>query len=293
MSRIELSSRRDFLNGVFSTGALIFAAGILPAKDNPSLDVTKAAWNPSVFLGLEPDGSVIIVAHRSEMGTGIRTSLPMVVADELEADWTRVRIEQAIGSTKYGSQDTDGSQSIRDFYDIMRETGATARLMLERAAAAQWNVPAAECKGKNHEVVHTATGKKIAYGDLVAAAAKQPLAKKEELQFKAPADFKYIGKGVPSFDLKDMCTGRGSYGIDAHLPGMVYASIERPPVLGGKLKSFDDAAARKVIGVQQTVVLEGALPPYGFQALGGVAVIADNTWTASQGRKKLNIEWEY
>lgn len=233
MNRIELSSRRDFLTGVFSSGALIFAASLLPAKETGKLDVTKATWNPSVFLGLEPDGSVIIVAHRSEMGTGIRTSLPMIVADELEADWSRVRVEQALGSIKYGSQDTDGSASIRDFYDTMRQTGAIARLMLERAAAAQWSVPAAECKGENHQVIHRTSGRKISYGDLVAAASKLPLPKKEELELKAPTDFKYIGKGVPVVDLKDMCTGRGIYGIDAYLPGMVYASIERPPVLGG------------------------------------------------------------
>jgi isoquinoline 1-oxidoreductase beta subunit len=286
MNRIEFATRRDFLGSLFSAGALVLAAGTADG------DVTKATWNPSVFLGINTDGTVTIVAHRSEMGTGIRTSLPMVVADELDADWNRVRVEQALGNTKYGSQNTDGSCSIRDFYDIMRETGATARLMLERAAAAQWNVPATECKARNHQVGHAASGRNLGYGELAMAAAKQPMPRKEELQLKSPADFRYIGKGVPSIDLKDVCMGRGIYGFDAHVPGMVYASIERPPVLGGKLKSFDDQAARQVSGVQQTVVIDGAQPPYGFQALGGVAVIADNTWAALQGRKKLKIEWE-
>ncbi|HEY3938388.1 MAG TPA: xanthine dehydrogenase family protein molybdopterin-binding subunit [Bryobacteraceae bacterium] len=294
MNRIELATRRDFLGSVFSAGALILAAGHrAPAQSPTQLDVTKTAWNPSVFLGINTDGTVIIVAHRSEMGTGIRTSLPMVVADELDADWNRVRVEQALGdASKYGSQDTDGSASIRDFYDIMRDTGATARLMLERAAAAQWQVSATECKARNHQVIHTPSGRALGYGELASAAAKQPMPRKEELQLKSAADFRYIGKGVPSVDLKDICTGKGTYGFDAHVPGMVYASIERPPVLGGKLKSFDDQAARQVAGVQQTVVINGAQPPYGFQALGGVAVIADNTWAASQGRKKLKIEWE-
>ena len=159
--------------------------------------------------------------------------------------------------------------------------------MLERTAAAQWNVPPAECKGENHFVVHASSGKKIGYGDLASAAAKQPLPAKNELRLKSPSEFRYIGKGVPIADLKDICTGHAVYGFDVHVPGMVYASIERPPVLGGKLKSFDDSAAKKVMGVEQTVVLEGAQPPYGFQALGGVAVIANNTWAASQGRKKL------
>ncbi len=292
MNRIELASRRDFLETLFSAGAMIFAAGIIPAGA-AELDVGKTAWHPSVFLGLDTDGSIIIVSHRSEMGTGIRTSLPMVVADELEADWSRVRIEQAIGDKKYGSQDTDGSQSIRDFYAIMRETGATARLMLERAAAAQWGVSPGECRASDHQVIHAASGKKAGFGELVSAAVKQPIPAKNEIRLKSPEQFRYIGKGVPIVDLKDICTGAAIYGFDAHVPGMVYASIERSPVLGGKLKSFDDSQARKLPGVQQTVVIEGAQPPYGFQALGGVAVIADNTWAASQARKKLKIEWEY
>jgi isoquinoline 1-oxidoreductase beta subunit len=291
MSRLELATRRDFLGGIFSAGALVFAVGSVP-KESAARDVAKTTFNPSMWIGIDTDGTVTIVSHRSEMGTGIRTTLPMVVADELGADWSRVRVEQAIGDAKYGSQDTDGSQSIREFYEIMRETGASARLMLERAAAAQWKVSSSECKADSHYVVHASSGRKLGYGELATAAAKEPLPKKEELRLKTPAEFKYIGKGVPIVDLKDICTGRGKYGFDAHLPGMVYASIERPPVLGGKLKSFDDQAARAVAGVQQTVVLQGAQPPYGFQALGGVAVIADNTWSASQGRKKLKIEWE-
>jgi isoquinoline 1-oxidoreductase beta subunit len=290
MSRLELATRRDFLGSIFSAGALVFAVSALP-KESAGRDVGKTAFNPGIWVGIDTDGAVTIVSHRSEMGTGIRTTLPMVVADELGAAWNRVRVEQAIGDAKYGSQDTDGSQSIREFYDIMRETGASARLMLERAAAAQWNVPVAECKGGDHFVVHT-SGKKLGFGELASAAAKQSLPGKEDIRLKTPAEFKYIGKGVPLVDLKDICTGKGKYGFDAHVPGMVYASIERPPVLGGKLKSFDDKAARTVSGVQQTVVLDGAQPPYGFQALGGVAVIADNTWAASQGRKKLKIEWE-
>jgi isoquinoline 1-oxidoreductase subunit beta len=289
-TRIELASRRDFLGGLFSAGALLFAAGnvAIPAI----ADVNKTTWHPSIWVGLNIDGSVVIVAHRSEMGTGIRTSLPMVVADELEADWSRVRVEQGLGDKAYGSQDTDGSCSIRDFYDIMRETGATARLMLRRAAAAQWNVPVAEVQALNHVVTHAPSGKKLGYGELASAASQQPLPKKEEVTLKAASEFRYIGKGVPSVDLKHVITGQAIYGFDAQVPGMVYASIERPPVLGGKLKSFDDSAARQVPGFLQTVVIDGARPPYGFQALGGVAVIASNTWAASQGRKKLKVEWE-
>jgi isoquinoline 1-oxidoreductase subunit beta len=293
MTDLRMASRRDFLGGVFSAGALVLAARIAPAAPGSAEpDISQAAWKPSVYLGLETNGSVIIVAHRSEMGTGIRTSLPMVVADELEADWSRVRVEQGLGDEKYGSQDTDGSASILDFYGPMRHAGATARLMLERAAAAQWKVSPSECHARNHQVVHTASGRTLPFGELVAAASKQPVPSKAELHFKSPKDFRYIGKGVPSVDLKNVCTGHATYGFDVQVSGMVYASIERAPVLGGKLRSFDDSLTKKVRGVERTIVIESAKPPYGFQALGGVAVIANNTWAAAEGRKKLKIEWE-
>jgi isoquinoline 1-oxidoreductase beta subunit len=288
---ISLASRRDFLGGVFSAGALVLGASVLPMKAGaaPTADAT---WQPSVYLGLEPDGRVIIIAHRSEMGTGIRTALPMIVAEELEADWSRVKIEQAIGDKKYGSQDTDGSESIRDFYDPMREAGATARMMLESAAASKWNVPLAECHAKNHEVVHSKSDRKLGFGELVALASKQPVPKKEQLKFKSPAEYRYIGKNVPIADLDDILAGQAVFGMDARMPGMVYASVEHPPVFGGKLKSYDDAEARKVRGVSKTLTIPPFKPPYAFQPLGGVAVIADNTWAAMQGRKKLKIDWE-
>lgn len=288
---ITVVSRRDFMGGVFSAGALVLGASLLPMKAGAAT-TGDATWQPSVYLGLEPDGRVIIIAHRSEMGTGIRTALPMVVADELEADWKRVKIEQAIGDAKYGSQDTDGSESIRDFYEPMREAGATARMMLESAAAVKWGVPASECQAKNHEVVHTKTDRKLGFGELVALAGKQPVPKKEQLKFKSPAEYRYVGKNVPIADLDDIVVGHATFGMDARMPGMVYASIERPPVFGGKLKSYDDGETRKVRGVSQTLTVPPFKPPYGFQPLGGVAVIADNTWAAMQGRRKLKVDWE-
>jgi isoquinoline 1-oxidoreductase subunit beta len=292
MNRIELVTRRTFLGGMFSAGAFVLGARLLPSEALASTDVAPAAWNPSVYLGIETDGSVTIVAHRSEMGTGIRSVLPTVLADELDADWARVKIEQAIGDAKYGNQNTDGSCSIRDFYDAMRQAGASARMMLESAAATQWGVPVAECKAQNHQVVHAGSGRKLGYGELAAAAAKQPVPKKEELKFKSPAEYRYIGKNTPTVDRDDICAGRGTFGIDAKMPGMVYASIARSPVFGGKLKSYDDQEARKVRGVQKVVQLPEFKPPHGFQALGGVAVIADNTWAAMKGREKLKLDWE-
>ncbi|HXE41371.1 MAG TPA: molybdopterin cofactor-binding domain-containing protein, partial [Azonexus sp.] len=285
-----LVSRRGFLKTTFSAGALIRWARLLPGDALAAFAATQQ-WSPGVYLGIEPDGTVIIVAHRSEMGTGIRTALPMVAADELDADWKLVRIEQALGDARYGDQNTDGSKSIRDFYLPLRQAGATARLMLERAAAAKWGVPVAECRAKNHQVVHSG-GRALGFGELATLAAGQPVPAKEELRFKTPAEFRYIGHGVPIVDLADICTGKAIYGIDANMPGMLHASIERSPVLGGRLKSYDDRETRKVKGVLRTIVIEAAQPPYGFQALGGIAVIADSTWAALQGRKKLKVAWE-
>jgi isoquinoline 1-oxidoreductase beta subunit len=226
------------------------------------------------------------------MGTTSRTTLPLVVADELDADWKRVKIEQAIGDKRYGDQNTDGSHSIRSFYDAMREAGATARFMLIQAAAKQWGVPAGECETDLHVVVHRATSRKAGYGELASAAAKLPVPPKEELKLKPKSAWRYIGKGEVSYDLEALVTGKAVYGMDARLEGMVYASIERPPVLGGKVKSYDDKEPLKVAGVRQIIPLDPFQPPPAFQPLGGIAIIADNTWAAFQGRKKLNIVWD-
>src|ERR1700751_170696 len=225
------------------------------------------------------------------MGTPSRTSLPLVVADELDADWKRVKIEQAIGDRRYGDQNTDGSHSIRSFYDAMREAGATARFMLIQAAAQQWSVPAAEGETDLHVVVHRSTNRRAGYGELASAAAKLPIPRKDELKFKPKGAWRYIGKGEVSYDLEALVTGKAIYGMDARVDGMVYASVERPPVLGGKVRSFDDKEALKVPGVRQTVPIDPFKPPPAFQPLGGIAVIADSTWAAFQGRKKLNISW--
>ena len=288
MNRIELTSRRDFLNGIFSAGAIVFAAGVVPSAE---ADVTKSTWNPSVFIGLDTDGSVTIVAHRSEMGTGIRTSLPLVAADELDADWSRVRIEQGIGDARYGDQNTDGSRSIRDFYVAFRQAGASARAMLVSAAAAQWNVPVAECTTANHEVRHQASGRRLAYGALVPAAAKLSVPKAETLVFKPKAAWRFVGQQTSTYDQHDIVTGKAQFGLDVFRDGMVFASIEHPPVLGGTVKSVNDADTRAVKGVQETVTLDTFKPPHLFQPLGGVAVIANNTWAALQGRRKLKVDW--
>jgi isoquinoline 1-oxidoreductase beta subunit len=291
-------SRRQFLGGLVSTGALVLAARVLPDSAWAQTPVggfkTKAdtaPLNPSVYLGIEPDGSVFIVTHRSEMGTGIRTSLPLVAADELDADWGRCRIEQGIGDARYGDQNTDGSRSVRDFYEAFRRAGASARSMLISAAAAQWNVPASACTTRNHEVLHEASGRRLAYGALVPAAAKLPVPKPEQLQFKPKTAWKFVGKDTSIYDLSNIVAGKAQFGLDVFRDGMVIASIEHPPVLGGTVKSLDDKEALAVKGVLQTVPIDPFKPPHLFQPLGGVAVIANNTWAAMQGRKKLKIDW--
>ena len=294
---IENVSRRQFLGGLASTGAFILAARVLP-ESAWAQDVTiktraeSAMLSPSVYLGINPDGTVFIVTHRSEMGTGIRTTLPLVAADELDADWKRVVVEQGLGDAKYGDQNTDGSRSIRDFYEAFRRAGASARAMLISAAAAQWGVPATELTTENHEVVHRASNRRAAYGSLVAAAARLDAPTPEALQFKPKTSWKFVGKEQPVYDLTDILNGKAQFGLDVFRDGMVHASIEHPPVYGGTVKSVDDRETKAVSGVQEVVQIDAITPPYLFKPLGGVAVIGNNTWSVFQGRRKLKVQWE-
>jgi isoquinoline 1-oxidoreductase beta subunit len=286
-------SRRGFLQAALVSGALVLTARFIPEPLWAAEGEAARPFEPSVWMSIAPDGTVTIVAHRSEMGCGSRTALPLVVADELDADWTRVRLEQAIGDPKYGEQDTDGSHSVRSNFDLMRQVGATGRAMLISAAAAKWGVPAKDCATEPHFVVHTASGRKLGYGEVAAAAAKLPVPKKEDVPLKERSQWRYIGKESNSlFDLPEIVTGKAIFGMDATMPGMVYASIEHPPVLGQKIKSYDDKAALQVTGVQKTLTIDPFKPPHMFQPLGGVAVIADNSYAAFKGRKSLKIEWD-
>jgi isoquinoline 1-oxidoreductase beta subunit len=296
------NSRREFLKGIFGAGAFVLGVSVIPeqlfaaaaggAAGDPFPPLDKAPLQPSVYLAIGTDGTAYVVAHRSEMGNGVRTSLPRIVAEELDADWARVKVVQAIGAEKYGDQDTDGSHSVVSFFVHLREAGATARLMLVRAASQQWGVPATECSTELHHVIHKASGKKAGYGELATAASKLDVPKKEELKLKPRSEWRYIGKPAPSYDLKDLCTGKAKFGQDTHMAGMLYASVVHPPVLGSTVKSVDDSAALTVSGVKQTATIDTFKPPVLFQALGGVAVLADSTWAAMQGKKKLKIEWE-
>jgi isoquinoline 1-oxidoreductase subunit beta len=297
MKRIDNVSRRGFLQGMLGAGALILGVQILPkgldgsARGAGEGPMAGAALEPNVYVAVDTDGTVYIVCHRSEMGSGNRTGLPRIVADELDADWARVKVLQAAGDAKYGDQDTDGSHSVVSFFDTLREAGASARLMLVRAAAETWGVPEKECTTEMSLVLHQASGKKLGYGELAPVAAKLSVPKKEELQLKSRNEWRYIGKPASTYDLQDMVSGKAIYGQDTKMPGMVYASVVHPPVYGSAVQSWDDSATLKVAGVQQTAKIDSFKPPVNMQALGGVAVLANSTYAAFQGKKKLKVEW--
>src|SRR3984885_11909435 len=298
--KVEKISRRSILRGLGIAGGLVLAAPVTSRQAFAAYQTGAGKMphgvvvDPKVFVAIAPDGILTIIAHRPEMGTGVHTSLPMIVAEEMEADWSRVKVQQAHGDeVKFGNQDTDGSRSTRHYLIPMREIGASARVMLEAAAAQRWNVPVTEVKAVNHEVVHATSGKKLGFGDLAADAAKQSVPDVNSLKLKDAKDFRYLGKGEVSIvDLRDITVGTAHYGIDTRLPGMKYAVIARPPVTGGKMVSFDSTDAMKVSGVEKVMEIQGWPWPSKFQPLGGVAVIARNTGAAIKGRDGLKVVWD-
>lgn len=298
-------SRRGFLGGALTVSGFVLAVNVSPAaareafKPYPhgGLDMPDGVVSdPHIFIAIAENGDVTIVTHRSEMGTGIRTSLPMVVADEMEADWSRVTLEQAPGDEpKYGNQDTDGSRSMRHFIQPMRLCGASMRQMLEAAAAQQWKCDPGQCQANNHVVVNTESGEKLGFGELAKTAMALPVPAPETVKIKSPDEFRYMRKGETKiYDLRDITTGKAVYGADIRLPGMKYAVMARPPVVGGKLKSVKFDAAKKVSGVEEVYEFPGPeKPPYKFAPMGGVAVVADSTYAAIKGREALEIEWDH
>ena len=298
----ETVDRREFLTGLAAGGLLLVVSTtgcrrvqddlrrLARRPDGPKAG--DALFTPAVYLRIADNGDVTVIVHRSEMGQGIRTSLAMAVADDLEADWSRVRVEQAPGDEKtYGGQDTDGSHSIKDFLIPMRQAGATGRAMLEAAAAQQWGVPVTEVKAQHHQVLHASSGRALDYAALVAIAKTLPVPAKETLRLKPASEFHLIGKEIPMLDLMDMTTGRAHYGIDQRMDGMKFAVIARPPVYGGTVATVDSTAAEHVSGVERIVRLDHTPPPSGMLPAGGVAVIATSTWAAIQGRNALKITW--
>lgn len=302
MAIITRVSRRDFLKHTGLSASFVVGAQVVP---NPILAAVTGADSaqPNFFVAIASDGTVTLTNSRSEMGQGVRTGMPMILADELEADWTRVKIWQAPGdASKYDpagkdQQNTDGSRSTRHGFEVMRELGAHARDALERAAAQKWGVDPSQVYAEKHRLHLRDSDESLDFGEVVDIAADLELPAWTELpkaKLKDPSQWRYIGKDMPVVDNFDMSTGKALYGADVTLPGMKYAVVARPPVYRGKVKSYDDSEALKVAGVEQVIEIPALADDKAaeFRALGGVAVIASNTWAAMQGRGKLKIEWD-
>ncbi len=304
-------SRRGLLKGMAGASALVLAArwdaGFANEQAQFGAGAMPGGWvdNPNVFIRIDSDGIVTFINNRAEMGQGIRTSLAMVAADELGADWDQVRVEQApADQEKYGNQNTDGSRSMRHWYQPIRRAGAAARQMLEQAAANQWGVPASEIRTGVHKVVHVPSGRELSFGELADAARELEVPGRNALTLKQDSELRFIGKesgwvngeltsAYPrALDGEDIVTGRAVFGADVELDGMLYAVVARPPVYGAGITSVDDSAALEVPGVEKVIRIDTADQPAAFNPLGGVAVVAANTWAAMEGRKALKVQWD-
>lgn len=292
-SLVKKIDRRSFLkSSSLATSGLILGMYVSCDQKRGVENRPAASFEPNVYLTINEKGEITIIAHRTEMGQGIRTALPTILADELEADWEKVNVTQAVADEKYGDQNTDGSYSVRMFYIPLRKAGATARLMLEQAAANKWQVDVSECKAKNSAVIHEASGKKLDFGALAGDASKLPLPAEGDIKLKDESEFKLIGKSTPIVDLKDIVQGKAKYGIDSDIPELKFAVIARPPVAGGTVKSFNEENALKVPGVIRVEKLDTPGFPVAFTLpAGGIAVIATNTWAAIKGREALDVKW--
>jgi len=277
-------SRRTLLKGGLAVGAGLMIGFEVPARRRVSAQ--GKVFAPSAWLRIDRDGLVTVINSQSEMGQGTLTTIAMIIADELEADWSRVKIEQggadrALGNPNLmrGVQGTVGSRSIRDYLGTWRRAGAAAKEMLIAAAAREWGVPVDECYADNGVVYHRPTGRKLTYGDLADKAAQFPVPQNPKLKTKD--QFKLIGKNVPRRDTPDKVTGRAIFGLDVVVPGMLVATVQRCPVFGGTVKSVDASRAKAIKGVKDVV-----------QISSGVAVVADGYWAAKRGRDALRIEWD-
>jgi CO/xanthine dehydrogenase Mo-binding subunit len=270
-------SRRDFLTAGAAAGAGLVIGFYLPhhGSDNGEM------FAPNAYLEIVPNRKITVVLARSEMGQGVSTSLPMILAEELEADWKQITIEQAGASTLYGDQSTGGSASVRTTWDPMRKAGATAREMLISAAALAWGVPRSACKAENSTVVHAASNRRLTYGQLAARAATLPVPTDPPLK-KDPKEYKIVGKRIPRLDVAAKVVGTAGYGIDFRLPDMKYAVLARCPVFGGRVASFDDKGARKIAGVSYVGKISDS----------AVAIVAGSVWGTMEGRRALRVTWD-
>lgn len=269
-------NRREFVAAGVAAGAGLVIGFYLPHKGQAA----KEFFSPNAYLRITSDNKVTIVVARSEMGQGVRTALPMILAEELEADWKQIEIEQAGASTLYGDQTTGGSASVRTTWDPMRKAGAAAREMLISAAALTWGVPRSGCVAQSGYIVNAALNRRLSYGELAIKAATLPIP--TDVALKQSKDYKIVGQRLVRVDTPSKVRGNATFGIDFRLPGMKYAALSRCPTIGGKVISFDDKESRKVPGVKYV----------GKIGDGAVAVVADSVWGAMEGRRVLNVNWD-
>jgi isoquinoline 1-oxidoreductase subunit beta len=269
-------SRREFVTAGVAAGAGLVIGFYLPHKASSN----KESFSPNAYLRITPDNKVTIVVARSEMGQGVRTALPMILAEELEADWKQIAIEQAGASTLFGDQTTGGSASVRTTWDPMRKAGAAAREMLITAAALTWNVPRSSCTAESGRIKHAATNRSLSYGELASRAATLPVP--TDVPFKQSKDYKIVGQRLPRLDSPAKVKGEAVFGLDFRMPGMKFAVLSRCPTIAGKVSSFDDKESKKISGVNYVGKIGDS----------AVAVVADSVWGAMEGRRVLNVTWD-
>ncbi|MBW0178525.1 molybdopterin cofactor-binding domain-containing protein [Sediminibacterium sp.] len=271
-------SRRNFLRvSMIAGGGMLVGFSTLGKDEKATMDETP--FSPNVYIKIAPDGKITLVSPNPEIGQGVKTSLVMLIAEEMNVDWQKIQVEIAPLDAKYGSQTTGGSGAVRSRYTPLRQAGATARVLLIAAAADTWGVAAADCYAENGFVVSKIAGKKLSFGELATKAASMPVP--ANVPLKDPKEFKIIGTRVKDVDAQAIVTGKPLFGIDTRREGMLFAVVARPPAHGKKLQSFDDSAALKITGVKKVV-----------QVKSSVAVLATSTWAAIKGRAALKINWE-
>ncbi|MES2455944.1 MAG: molybdopterin cofactor-binding domain-containing protein [Bacteroidota bacterium] len=277
MSNTTLS-RRNFLRvtAIAGGGMMVGFSVLANAAGFPEED---GVFSPNAFIRITPDGKITLLAPNPEIGQGVKTSLPMIIAEELGVDWQKINVEFAPFDAKFGNQVAGGSGSVRGRFEPLRKAGATAKMMLVEAAAQTWNVPVGECEAENGSVTHKSSGKKLSYGALASKAAT--LSVPSEVKLKDTKDFKIIGTRVKDLDVKKIVTGKPLFGIDTRREGMLFAVVARSPAYGKKLKSFDDSETKKMAGIKQVIQIKNS-----------VAVLATSTWAARKGRDALKMVWE-
>ena len=293
-------NRRNFLVGTGVLGLTgVTAGGLVLTQTATGLKVLNKIHDKldtpqtktHLFVQIQINNQITIVAHRTEMGQGTKTSLAQIIAEELDADWQRVNVIQAPADKDYGDQNTDTSKSVRSFYNTMRRIGANMNFMLRQAAAKQWQVDIDQIRTENSWLINKLDGRKLAFGSVAEAAAKLPIPNQDQIIFKRPEDYKFIGQPIKPVDQLDIVKGSATYAMDFSLPNMVFASIERAPVIGSKLTQSNFADVKKIPGILDVFELPATSSPVGFKPLNGVVIVAKDTWSTFKGREALKCQW--